>query len=157
MTQHPVFENSKFGIGGGFAIIKRYWEQLELSLLYAQMDKHSGLSAWKLLFVYVCGLLNGSGSVNAISQMVERSPMLGLILGIKSVTQCALSRFTARKADWRSLASQRLKRVLSDPRMRLVDGDVIAIDDTKRDHPFGKHMPFLCWLFDSSERSMSGA
>lgn len=152
MTQHPVFENSKFGIGGGFAIIKRYWEQLELSLLYAQMDKHSGLSAWKLLFVYVCGLLNGSGSVNAISQMVERSPMLGLILGIKSVTQCALSRFTARKADWRSLASQRLKRVLSDPRMRLVDGDVIAIDDTKLDHPFGKHMPFLCWLFDSSEK-----
>lgn len=137
MTQKPVFDNSKFGIGGGFAIIKHYWEQFDLSQLYMQMDKHSGLPAWKLLFVYVCGLLNGSSSINAISHIVERSPMLQQILLIKSVTQCALSRFTARHADWRTLASQRLKRILSDSRMMLTEGDVIAIDDTKLDHPFG--------------------
>jgi hypothetical protein len=32
------------------------------------------------------------------------------------------------------------------------DGDVIALDDTKIEYPYGKKMPFLCWLFDNSEK-----
>jgi hypothetical protein len=151
-TKAPIFENSKSGPGGGFAIVKRYWEQFEFSLLYMQMDKHSGPTSWQLLFAYVCGLLSGSMSVNGISRLLEKSPMLRVILNVKSISQCAFSRFASRSADWKLLSNQRLHKILHDPRMELVSGDVIAIDDTKLAHPHGKNMPFLCWLFDSSDK-----
>lgn len=28
----------------------------------------------------------------------------------------------------------------------------MALDDTKVEHPFGKKLPFLCWLFDNSDK-----
>lgn len=34
----------------------------------------------------------------------------------------------------------------------MTDGDIIALDDTKVEHPYGKKIPFLCWLFDSSDK-----
>ncbi len=34
----------------------------------------------------------------------------------------------------------------------MTDGDVIASDDTKAEHPYGEKIPFLCWLFDSSDK-----
>ncbi|MGI6451761.1 MAG: hypothetical protein ACOX3R_16325 [Desulfitobacteriia bacterium] len=45
-----------------------------------------------------------------------------------------------------------MKRLQSNPDSRLADGDIIALDDSKIEHPFGKKIPFLCWLFDSSEK-----
>lgn len=35
---------------------------------------------------------------------------------------------------------------------RLTDGGTIALDDTKIENPYGKKLPFLCWLFDSSDK-----
>ncbi len=151
-TLKPIFENKKHGPGGGFALLKQYWEQFDLSLLYMGMDKHSGVPAWQLLFIYVCGLVSGSTSVNQISRLLCTSPPLQFIVNLITITQCALSRFTARKADWLNLSRRRLKMFLSDNRMTLTAGDVIAIDDTKIDHPYGKNIPFLCWLFDSSDK-----
>lgn len=29
---------------------------------------------------------------------------------------------------------------------------MIALDDTKIEHPYGRKLPFLCWLFDNSEK-----
>jgi len=152
-TLKPVFETKKHGLGGGFALLKQYWEQFDLSLLYMEMDKHSGIPSWQLLFIYICGLVSGASSVNQISRLLSASPSLQFIVNLKTLTQCALSRFASRKADWLKLSHRRLNAFLSDKRMALTEGDVIAIDDTKIDHPYGKQMPFLCWLFDSSEKA----
>jgi len=38
-----IFENKKHGPGGGFALLKHYWEEFNLSLLFMGMDKHSGV------------------------------------------------------------------------------------------------------------------
>jgi len=40
----------------------------------------------------------------------------------------------------------------ASPETAISDGDVIALDDTKIEHPYGKKMPFLCWLFDNPEK-----
>lgn len=73
-TLKPIFENKKHGPGGGFALLKQYWEQFDLSLLYMGMDKHSGVPARQMLFIYVCGLISGSTSVNQISRLLSTSP-----------------------------------------------------------------------------------
>jgi hypothetical protein len=59
--------------------------------------------------------------------------------------------------EWFKFSFGRVKRLQSNPDSRLADGDIIALDDSKIEHPFGKKIPFLCWLFDSSESVMSGA
>jgi hypothetical protein len=38
------------------------------------------------------------------------------------------------------------------PETAISEGDVIALDDTKIEHPYGKKLPFLCWLFDNSDK-----
>ena len=48
--------------------------------------------------------------------------------------------------------SGRLKRLQNNTDSKLTDGDIIALDDFKIEHPFGKRIPFLCWLFDSSQK-----
>lgn len=35
-------------------------------------------------------------------------------------------------------------------KLHISEGDLIAFDDTKIEHPYRKKMPFLCWLFDKS-------
>jgi len=115
-TLKPVFETKKHGLGGGFALLKQYWEQFDLS--------------WQLLFIYICGLVSGVSSVNQISRLLSASPPLQFIVNLKTLTQCALSRFTSRKADWLKLSHGRLNALLTDKRMALTEGDVIAIEDT---------------------------
>ena len=149
---NPIFENKSHGSGGGFAVLKNYWEKFDLSLLYMRLNKHSGTPSWLLLFMYVCGLLSNPNSVNNISQKVSESPVLHTITGFTTVTQCALSRFMARVTDWVALGTERLKVFLSHPILKLEPDDVIAVDDTKIEHPYGHKIPFLCWLFDSSEK-----
>jgi hypothetical protein len=117
-----------------------------------KMDKHSGPAPWKILFAYVCGLINNSSSVNKISNLVSESPVMQMIIGLKVLGQTVLSRFMSRDADWLSFAKERMNIFLSSDRMKLSPGDVIALDDTKIDHPHGKNIPFLCWLFDSSDK-----
>lgn len=151
-TTDPIFENKKHGAGGGFPVLKAYWERFELSLLYMQLDKHSGVPPWILAFVYVCGLLSNVLSVNGIHKVFADSPVLKAITGFTTITQCALSRFAARAADWLNMSFKRMKIFLTHPMTRLEAHDVIAIDDTKIAHPFGKLMPFVCWLFDSSQK-----
>jgi hypothetical protein len=45
---NPNFENQNQGAGGGILIFKTMWEKFGFSHLFLSIDKHSGLSAWKL-------------------------------------------------------------------------------------------------------------
>ena len=152
-TSMPNFENQKHGAGGGIPILKTVWERFGFSYLFSSIDKHSGLSAWKLVFAYVSGLVANCSSVNKIAEHCLKSPIIREILGGISLSQSALSRFFSKEFDWQQSSINRIKAFCTTlPETAISDGDVIALDDTKIEHPYGKKMPFLCWLFDNSEK-----
>lgn len=146
------FENQKYGAGGGFLIIKSLWEKFGFSYLFSSIDKHSGLSAWKLVFAYVSGLIANCRSVNKISEHFSDSPILKEILGVSILSQSAFSRFFSKQMDWLFCSTKRIKLFCQTQETCISEGDVIALDDTKIEHPYGKKLPFLCWLFDNSEK-----
>lgn len=149
----PNFENQNHGAGGGIPILKTMWEKFGFSFLFSSIDKHSGLSAWKLVFAYVSGLVSNSRSVNKIAEHCSKSPIIREILGGTTISQSALSRFFSKDFDWLQSSLMRVKSFCSSsPETAICDGDVVALDDTKIEHPYGKKMPFLCWLFDNSEK-----
>jgi hypothetical protein len=45
-----------------------------------------------------------------------------------------------------------MKAFCTAPETSINDGDVIALDDTKIELPYGKKMLFLCWLFDNLKK-----
>lgn len=67
-------------------------------------------------------------------------------------SQSAMSRFLSKPFDWLTVVIQRFVAIQEQKDFSLVDGDLIALDDTKVDHPYGKMMLLLFWLFDSSEK-----
>ncbi|NLI92553.1 MAG: transposase [Peptococcaceae bacterium] len=68
------------------------------------------------------------------------------------MSQSAFSRFLSTPFEWFKFSLGRLKRLQNNTDSKLTDGDIIALDDSKIEHPFGKKIPFLCWLFDSSQK-----
>lgn len=148
----PKFENLKYGAGGGLPIIKSIWEQFGFSYLFSSIDKHSGLSAWKMVFSYTAGLIANSNSVNKIAGHCSDAPVLKEILGGKSPSQSALSRFFSKEFNWLEFSLNRIKVFCSTSETAISEGDIIALDDTKIEHPYGKKLPFLCWLFDNSDK-----
>lgn len=150
----PTFEEKSYGQGGGIPVLKTIWEMFDLSLLFSQLgfQKHSGLAAWQLAFAYICGLVHNTGSTNQNAKFSQETPMLKHLLSGKNVTQCAFSRFLSTPFEWLKFSCGRLARFQSRSESRLQTGDVIALDDTKIEHSYGKKLPFLCWLFDSSDK-----
>lgn len=67
-------------------------------------------------------------------------------------SQSAFSRFFSKKFDWLKCSINRIELFCSTPETSINEGDVVALDDTKIEHPYGKKLPFLCWLFDNSEK-----
>ncbi|PHJ37714.1 hypothetical protein P378_14615 [Desulforamulus profundi] len=92
-------------------------------------------------------------SINQNADFTSDSPILKVLLKGESISQSAFSRFFSKPFDWLQFAVGRIQRLQEHPESRLSEGDVIALDDTKVAHPFGKKLPFLCWLFDSSTRN----
>jgi len=150
----PTFENKNYGSGAGIPVLKAIWDLFDFSLLFSQsgIRKHSGLPAWILAFTYICGLIGRAGSANENAKFSEDAPFLRQLLYGKKITQSALSRFFSKPFSWFTFSLGRLARLQENPESRLTDGDVLALDDTKGEHPHGKKIPFLCWLFDSSEK-----
>ena len=151
----PIFEYKQHGQGGGIPLLKSLWGKLDLSLLFLQsgISKHSGISGWVMAFVYICGLIAKMPSVNKNAQFSTDSPLLKLLLNGKNVSQSAFSRFLSKPFQWLTFAVGRITRLQEHVESQLSEGDVIALDDTKIAHPFGKKLPFLCWLFDSSTKN----
>ncbi|WP_245280929.1 transposase [Desulfitobacterium hafniense] len=148
----PNFKNLKYGAGGGLPIIKSIWERFSFSYLFLSIDKHSGLSPWKMVFAYIAGIIANSSSVNKIASHCSGVPVLKEVLGGIVPSQSALSRFFSKQFNWLGCSVNRIKLFCSAPETIISEGDVVALDDTKIEHPYGKKLPFLCWLFDNSEK-----
>lgn len=148
----PNFEEHTHGAGGGLPVIKSIWEKFGFSYMFLSIDKHSGLAPWKLVFAYIVGLISNSSSVNKISDYCSDVPILKEILGGVLPSQSAFSRFFSKKFDWLQCSLKRIELFCSTPETAIAEGDVVALDDTKIEHPYGKKLPFLCWLFDNSEK-----
>lgn len=148
----PNFENLKYGAGGGLPIIKTIWEKFGFSYLFSSIDKHSGTPPWKMIFAYIAGLIANSSSVNKIAEHCSDAPVLKELLGGSVPSQSALSRFFSKQFNWLECSMKRIKIFCATPETTISEGDVVALDDTKIEHPYGKKLPFLCWLFDNSEK-----
>lgn len=134
-------------------MLKTIWDFFDMALLFSQtgISKHSGLPAWLMAFAYICGLINNVKSANKNASFSADAPFLRHLLGQK-VSQSALSRFLAKPFAWLQFSLGRVARLQEKEESRLIEGDVIALDDTKIEHRHGKKIPFLCWLFDSSDK-----
>jgi hypothetical protein len=153
--EQPILENKEYGPGGGIPLLKSLWEKFDLQLIFSQcgFQKHAGIPAWLMSFVYICGIIAKKTSVNQNAQFSSDSPILNYLLKGKTVTQSAFSRFFSAPYQWLKLSVARVSRLQETEDTKLSDADVIALDDTKIVHPFGKKLPFLCWLFDYSNKS----
>lgn len=109
----------------------------------------AGIPAWIMAFAYICGLIHNSPSINQNARFFGEAPLLQQLLSGQKISQCAFSRFLAKPFRWQHFSFGRLSRLQEQTETRLQDGDVIALDDTKIEHP---KIPFLCWLFDSSDK-----
>ncbi|MCI0181962.1 hypothetical protein MM817_00213 [Acidibacillus sp. S0AB] len=124
------------------------------SLLLSQSGifKVRGVATWVLAFVYVVGLIQRCQSVNALASFFNKDSLLQRMTGIQTVTQSALSRFLTGFSQWDMFNQKRTARLQEDPDTALVEGDVLALDDTHAAHPYAKGIPFLYWLYDSSSK-----
>lgn len=150
----PSFEKKDHGHGAGIPVLKTLWDLFDLSLLFSQtgIRKHSGIPTWLLAFAYICGLINHVDSVNQMAKFSTEAPFLQQLLSGEFISQSAFSRFLAKPFQWLRFSFGRLARLQENSDSRLTDGDIIALDDTKVEHPHGKKISFLCWLFDSSDK-----
>lgn len=151
----PEFkELSSFSNVGGAPVLRTLWDRFDLSLLLSQSGifKVRGVATWVLAFLYVVGLINRCPSVNALATFFNTDGLLQRMLGIQRVTQSALSRFLTGFSQWDMFNQKRTARLQEDPDTALADGDVLALDDTHAPHPYAKGIPFLYWLYDSSNK-----
>ncbi|MHB8065114.1 MAG: hypothetical protein ACYDG2_21270 [Ruminiclostridium sp.] len=143
-VRYSEFENQNHGARGGIPILRTMWEKFGFSFLFSSIDKHSGLSAWKLVFAYVSGLVSNSRSVNKIAEHCTKSPIIREIFGGATISQSSLSRFFSKDFDWMQNSLDRLKHFCSTSlETAISDGDVISLDDTKIEHPYGKKSRFF--------------
>ena len=134
--------------------MKSIWDKFDFSLLFSQagIRKHSGTPAWIMAFAYICGLIAKAGSANQNAAYSTDAPALQQILQGKPIAQSAFGRFLAKPFHWLTFTTKRILVLQENSETRLSDGDIIALDDTKIEHSYGKKIPFLCWLFDSSDK-----
>jgi hypothetical protein len=150
----PKYKDLEQGNGAGIPILKAIWDKFDLSLLLSKSGimKYSGVQSWIIVFAYIVGLIANKKSVLGISEYASNDKLLQPIFRNLKIAQCNFSRFFTSKYDWRLFGLKRVERLQQDVETALSEGDVIVLDDTKVAHPFGKKIPFLCWLFDSSSK-----
>lgn len=141
----PQFSNLPHGESAGAPILLDLWNRFDVSFLLAQSGiiKSSGTPTWMLSFLYVIGLVARCASVSKMAGMAAQDTLLKIMFQGKNLTQYTLSRFLTSNY-------KRVQRLQEDPDTKLQEGDVVALDDSLVVHPYGKQLPFLCWLFDHS-------
>ncbi|GAB6171670.1 hypothetical protein JCM15765_11480 [Paradesulfitobacterium aromaticivorans] len=105
-----------------------------------------------LSFLYVIGLVARCASVSKMAGVAAQDTLLQMMFQGKKMTQYTLSRFLTSAYNWSLFGRKRIQRLQEDPDTKLQEGDVLALDDSLVTHPYGKQLPFLCWLFDHSSK-----
>jgi hypothetical protein len=150
----PNFRNLDQGECAGAPILRKLWDRFDFSFLLTQSGifKVRGTPTWIIAFLYVIGLMAQCTSVLHMSKLASKDALLKPMLQQWKLKQHTLSRFLTSKFDWSLFGRKRVARLQQDPETALHTGDVIDLDDSVIDHPFGKILPFLCWLYDSSQK-----
>jgi hypothetical protein len=112
------------------------------------MHKKSGVPTWQLAFLMVIGLLAQSSSCSKTVEFYSKERLLQAMFSQKRVTQSVLSRFMVSAFRWDLFHLKRVRQFQLDEETKLVDRDVIALDDTLVVHEHAAKMPFLYRLFD---------
>ena len=128
------FETARHGLGGGLPILKTLWERFGFSQIFADIDKRSGATPWKILFAYAAGFC------------ILPRPLINLPKAISA------SRFLQNDLNWLKRSTRRIQAFCSTQETGIHAGNIAALDDTKVEHSYGKKIPFLCWLFDNLEK-----
>ena len=152
--QKPKFKDLQQGFGGGTPVLKEIWDKFDLSLLLTQSGiiKRSGIPTWIIAFAYVVGLIANLNSVLRIAQHATQDKLLQPMFRNLNIAQYTFSHFFTTDYNWRLFGFKRVQRLQQEAETAFTKGDVIVLDDTKVAHPHGKKIPFLCWLFDSSDK-----
>jgi len=150
----PIFQDLQHSECAGAPILKSLWDHFDFSYLLAQsgIHKDKGVPAWMLSFLYVIGLASQCSSVLNMSKLVDKDAVLKIMFRGLKIGQYTLSRFLTGAYNWDAFAIKRVARFQDDPDTKLQEGDSVNLDDTMVEHPYGKKLPFLCWLFDHSKK-----
>lgn len=143
------FKKLSFSSFGGAPLLLTLWNHFDFSLLLTQSGiiKKRGVPTWKLAFLFVVGLMSRCGSCLKIVDYYNKESLLQKILN-ENITQSVFSRFMVSTFQWNLFNLKRMAKFQEEEETRLVDGDVIALDDTLIEHNHSKKMPFIYRLFD---------
>jgi hypothetical protein len=152
--EKPRFRNLSQGECAGAPILRTLWDRFDFSFLLTQSGifKVRGVPTWIVAFMYVIGLIAQCTSVLHMSKLAQKDALLKPMFQQWNLAQHTLSRFLTTTFDWSLFGHKRVSRLQQDLDTALQSGDVIDLDDSVIDHPFGKKLPFLCWLYDSSQK-----
>jgi hypothetical protein len=152
--EKPRYRDLPQGECAGAPILRKLWDHFDFSFLLSQsgINKLRGVPTWLLSFMYIMGLIAQCPSVLKMSKLANRDELLKPMFGHWKIAQHTLSRFLTADYNWSLFGRKRVERLQQDPDTSLKAGDVIDLDDTVIDHPYGKTLPFLCWLYDSSQK-----
>jgi hypothetical protein len=152
--EQPKFRNLSQGECAGAPILRKLWDRFDFSFLLTQSGifKVRGVPTWIVAFLYVVGLIAQCSSVLQMSKLAKKDALLQPMFQQWNLAQHTLSRFLTSQFNWSLFGHKRVSRLQQDPETALQEGDVIDLDDSVIDHPYGKMLPFLCWLYDSSQK-----
>jgi hypothetical protein len=144
------FKKLLYSSFGGAPLLLSLWNRFDFSILLTQSGifKSRGISTWKLAFLFVVGLMARCNSCLQMVQFYDKESLLQRIFNEKAISQSAFSRFMVSKFQWDVFNLKRVAKFQEEEETRLVDGDVIALDDSLIEHNHAKKMPFIYRLFD---------
>lgn len=145
----PRFKELPFSSFGGAPLLLTLWNHFNFSLLLTQSGiyKQRGVPTWKLAFLFVVGLISRCGSCLKIIDFYKKESLLQRILN-ENITQSVFSRFMVSPFQWNLFNLKRVAAFQEKEETRLVDGDVIALDDSLIQHNHARKIPFIYRLFD---------
>lgn len=148
--QKPRFKELPYSSFGGAPLLLSLWNRFDFSLLLTQSGifKKSGLASWNFSFLFVVGLIAECSACLQMVNFYKKDALLQAMFGGKTVTQSAFSRFLTSPFQWSLFNLKRIVKFQEDAQTRLVDGDVIALDDTLVAHNHTQKMPFIYRLWD---------
>lgn len=154
ILEKPIYRDLQHSECAGAPILKSLWDHFDFSYLLSQsgIQKVKGVPAWMLAFLYVISLVSNCSSVLKMSKLVDKDAVLKIMFRNLKLGQYTLSRFLTETYDWNLFGIKRVARFQEEPDTKLQEGDSVNLDDTMVNHPYGKKLPFLCWLFDHSKK-----